>query len=170
MHASLKQILNRRLRMFENTDRHCGMASAWRPPHNRSLRKRFWEFEGSGIDPSDPIRRSWLPPRAAFGGDQFHHPDDDQLFPVEDRGAEQARHACKSTRRARLSGEASSKEQGFVGSEQESCLIIQGINRRFTGRASRARASSAASLRSHARFIFSSSVPARRCACRGRPC
>jgi hypothetical protein len=74
------------------------------------------------------------------------------------RRAEQERHSCKSTTRARLSGATSSKEQGFGDSEQASCLIIQGVNRRFTGRASRARASRAASLRSHARFIFSFSA------------
>jgi hypothetical protein len=52
------------------------------------------------------------------------------------RRAEQARHPCKSTTRAGLSGEASSKEQGFGGSEQASGLIIQGINRRFTDKPS----------------------------------
>jgi hypothetical protein len=70
------------------------------------------------------------------------------------RRAEQARHPCKSTARAGLSGETLSKEQGLGRAEQASCLIIQGVNRRFTGRASRARASSAASLRNHERFIF----------------
>src|SRR3981081_2102325 len=50
------------------------------------------------------------------------------------RRSEQARHSCKSTTLARLSGEASSKEQAFGGTEQASVLIIQGINRRFTGR------------------------------------
>jgi hypothetical protein len=52
------------------------------------------------------------------------------------RRAEQARHSCKSTTRAGLSGEASLKEQGFGGSEQASGLIIQGINRRFTDKPS----------------------------------
>jgi hypothetical protein len=72
------------------------------------------------------------------------------------RRAEQERLACKSITRARLSGETSSKEQGFGREEQASGLIIQGINRRFTGRASRARASRATSLRSR-RVSFSHS-------------
>src|ERR1700716_4085659 len=43
------------------------------------------------------------------------------------------RHPCKSTTRARLSGETSSKEQGFGGLEQASGLILQGVNRGSTG-------------------------------------
>src|SRR5712671_6957601 len=72
------------------------------------------------------------------------------------RRAEQERLACKSITRARLSGETSSKEQGFGGAEQASGLIIQAIYRRFTGKASRARASRTASLRSR-RASFSHS-------------
>jgi hypothetical protein len=49
------------------------------------------------------------------------------------RRAEQARHSCKSTTFARLSGEASPKEQGVAGSEQASDLIIQRVNRESTG-------------------------------------
>jgi hypothetical protein len=39
MHASLKQILNRRLRMFENTDRRGGTAGAWAPGAQSKLAK-----------------------------------------------------------------------------------------------------------------------------------
>jgi hypothetical protein len=79
---------------------------------------------------------------------QFDHPDGHRLFPGDIVGlvdrtsttsigflrrTEQGRHPCKSTKFSRLSGEASSKEQAFGGREQESGLMIQGVNRRSTG-------------------------------------
>ncbi|HKC33092.1 MAG TPA: hypothetical protein VKC16_06485, partial [Xanthobacteraceae bacterium] len=70
------------------------------------------------------------------------------------RRAEQARHACKSTTRARLSGETSSKEQGFgreeTGVRPDNTGDLQAIYRKGVAGTRLARRKPAVP----ARFIF----------------